>query len=197
MIKDQYKNISEPTSEEEYLINSLELWGIEFEREVKISNLKGDTKSYRIADFYLPEYKLYIEYFGMYNSTKEVRIQYDKKAQVYISNGIPTIFLYPHELGFLEYAFHKKILKVLKVFNFKKELSQYKKNRKNNKIEGPNIWLAGIIISTVLISCIGFMDTGLTANFTIVLIVLLVIIGLVPPSLRHIYGYIKYIIEEQ
>ena len=197
MIKDQYKNISEPTSEEEYLINSLELWGIEFEREVKISNLKGDTKSYRIADFYLPEYKLYIEYFGMYNSTKEVRIQYDKKAQVYISNGIPTIFLYPHELGFLEYAFHKKILKVLKVFNFKKELYQYKKNRKNNKIEGPNIWLAGIIISTVLISCIGFMDTGLTANFTIVLIVLLVIIGLVPPSLRHIYGYIKYIIEEQ
>ena len=120
-----------PTSEEMFIRNYLENQGIKYIAEYKLEGLIEDEKNYRIVDFYLPKFKVYVEYFGMYNSTKPIRTEYDKKAKVYIKNSIPTIFLYPHELGFLDYAFHTKMLKLLRTEKFKdwKNILRYKLSR--------------------------------------------------------------------
>ena len=196
MKEHEINNISEPTSEEEYIINYLDNSGIYFEREVKISNLKNDSKSYRIADFYLEDYEVYVEYFGMYNSSKEVRREYDQKAKIYISNHIPTIFLYPHELGFLEYAFHKKMLKVLKAFNFRKELKRYKIDRLKNKMDTNVGWIIGGLLCSGLLILMYFYETGLNEDFQFAISILLVIFG-ISPIWRYIFGYFKYFRYEE
>lgn len=121
----------EPSSEELFVEDYLMRSGIKFEAECQIDFLKGDEKSYRIVDFYLPRLDIYLEYYGLYNSTKEHRARYDKKTEVYLKNGLKTVILYPHELGFIDHAFHKKTLKVLKLKKFKnwRMLLRYKFNR--------------------------------------------------------------------
>lgn len=115
-----------PTSEELYIQDYLDKIGFKYVCQYKIDDLKEDSKSYRIVDFYLPRLNIYVEYFGMYNSNKVIRENYDRKASVYIKNNKPTVFLYPHELGFLDYAFHSKILKVLRVPKFKNNFTIFK-----------------------------------------------------------------------
>lgn len=119
------------SSEELFITNFLEENDFIFETEKVLKNLKDDHKTYRRADFYLINYKIYVEYFGNYNASKERRAEYDKKVQIYLKNGIPTVFLYPHELGFLDYAFHTKIIKVLQIkkFNLEKQLLRYRVKR--------------------------------------------------------------------
>ena len=120
-----------PTSEEFFVKKYFEDRNIKYEAEYTISKLHDDKKAFRKADFYLLKYGVFVEYFGMYNSTKEIRADYDEKVRVYLKNNLPTVILYPHELGFLDYAFHTKILKVLRLAKFKKSsnLFKYKLNR--------------------------------------------------------------------
>lgn len=105
--------------------------GLKFETGVPLYNLKGDIKKIRRADFKLTNLGVYIEYFGQYNFSEEKRTEYDKKAEVFTKNNIPTVFIYPQELEHLEYAFHFKILEVLKLqkFNLRKSLFLYRLNR--------------------------------------------------------------------
>ena len=49
---------------EEFISIYLEDSKIEFRQEELTEGLAGDSKSYRKADFYLPRYNIYIEYFG-------------------------------------------------------------------------------------------------------------------------------------
>src|SRR5438477_10686364 len=84
------------SSEELFIAAFLRDCNIKYECEVPVTNLHGDSKKYRIADFYLSNLKIYLEYFGQYNSTKERRAEYDKKVEVYLKNNIPTVFIYPH-----------------------------------------------------------------------------------------------------
>ena len=55
----------------------------------------------------------------MYNSTKERRKEYDLKAKTYIENSLPSIFILPEELGYLDYAVHTHIVKLLSRGKFK------------------------------------------------------------------------------
>jgi hypothetical protein len=123
------------SSEEEFIAEYFKKSEIKYDSEVPINNLKNDTKKYRRADFLLPNLKVYVEYYGHYNATKERRDEYDLKSKVYVENNIPTVFLYPHELGFLDYAFNKKITKVLKLskFDLKWQLFKYRLNRFDKK----------------------------------------------------------------
>ena len=88
---------------------------IEFKREVDILNLNYDDAYYRKADFYLPRYKVYIEFFGKYN-TEKGRIKYQKKKEVYEKNRIPCIYIYPDNLGALEFIFKIRLRKELKKY---------------------------------------------------------------------------------
>tara|TARA_B100000795_G_C22744518_1_gene416761 strand:- start:272 stop:871 length:600 start_codon:yes stop_codon:yes gene_type:complete len=120
-----------PSSEEQFIRNYLDENEIKYIAEYEIYNLKDDKKNSRRVDFYLPRLNIYLEHFGWYNKSKKVREDYDEKARVYIKNSLPTVILYPHELGFLDYALHNKIIKVLRVPKFKNNiiLFRYRLNR--------------------------------------------------------------------
>jgi hypothetical protein len=162
---------NEPSSEELFVSAFLRDCGLNFESEVPIYNLMGDTKKYRVADFKLTDLGVYIEYFGQYNATKLKRAEYDKKVDVYIKNNIPTIFIYPHELGFLEYAFHIKMVKLLKLekFNFSKKLFKYRLNRfKENFLYSSDIGSAfNFSLSVYIFLLVLFIDTGLSSDMEI------------------------------
>src|SRR6056297_1096587 len=141
----------EQSSEEKFIVNYFKSNQIKFESEKKIPKLYGDNKSFRRADFYLPRLRIYVEYFGQYNSTKQRRSEYDKKAEVYFQNHIPTVILYPHELGIIDYAFNWKVVKVLKMrkFSLRRQLFRYRLNRFWEKVGGP-------VFAILFISC-GFI----------------------------------------
>ena len=151
-----------PTSEEMFIRNYLEEQGMKYKAEYKLENLYGDEKSYRKVDFYLPKLKVYVEYFGMYNSTKAVRNEYDKKAKVYIKNSIPTLFLYPHELGFLDYAFHTKMLKLLRTEKFKNNHIMFKYKLSRYLAKGKGYLLPLSLFSLYLAMVFLFNNPGIT-----------------------------------
>ncbi|MCA0152094.1 hypothetical protein [Winogradskyella vincentii] len=121
-----------PTKDEAFVKNYLDSRGIRYKAEYRIDNLKGDLKySYRVVDFYLVNLGTYVEYYGLYNATRKIRAEYDLKTKVYIENNLPTIIIYPHELGYLDFAFHFKLLKLLRIkkFHSTSKILRYKFNR--------------------------------------------------------------------
>lgn len=102
---------------------------IKFQTQVKLEKLKGDNKPYRIADFYLPDYKTYIEYQGQYNKNDEAMLRYNQKKQLYNSNRIPCIYLYPENLGIIDYIYNNRLTVELKKFKLTKELFRHRIRR--------------------------------------------------------------------
>lgn len=95
---------------EDYLTEA----GIDFKREVKISGLKEDYADYRIVDFYLPNYKIYIEFLGRWE-IEENKEKYRKKKEIYTKNNVPCIYIYPDNLGIIDYVFERRIREVFKM----------------------------------------------------------------------------------
>ena len=87
----------------------LEDEGIKFEKQVKIPQLKEDYADYRVADFYMPKYKIYIEFLGKWNDETE-KAKYHRKKEVYVKNNIPCIYVYPENLGALKYLFFMRLV---------------------------------------------------------------------------------------
>jgi hypothetical protein len=75
--------------------------------------------SYKISnpDFYLPDYDVYVEYWGLVNAddnwtrTKYVR-NMKRKMAIYYSNNIKFISIYPRNLENLDWIFRRKFKKV-------------------------------------------------------------------------------------
>ncbi len=109
---------------EEYISQYLEDEGFDYRVQEMIEGLVNDSKSHRLADFYLPKYKVYIEYFGQWNVEAQ-RERYMEKRRAYIANKIPCIFLYPENLGILNFIFHKRLVHVLERYKMEKELKAY------------------------------------------------------------------------
>tara|TARA_R110000868_G_scaffold113428_3_gene304450 strand:+ start:543 stop:1118 length:576 start_codon:yes stop_codon:yes gene_type:complete len=106
--------------------------GITFEAEKPIVGLRNDSKTYRKADFYLPKLDIYVEFLGMWNNTKEDRERYREKKEVYFMNSIPCIYIYPENLGIIEFTFPRRAMQALKKHQKNKELLRYKLS---------NLWL--------------------------------------------------------
>lgn len=121
---------------EEFICEFLESEGIDYRQEEIIEKLKNDTKNHRVADFYLPKYKIYIEYFGQWNVESQ-KDRYREKRQCYIDNKIPCIIFYPENLGIIDYLFYKRLVYVLNRYKMEQELrsfrwDQFKKHRLGN-----------------------------------------------------------------
>jgi hypothetical protein len=121
---------------EEFICEFLESEGIEYRHEEIIEKLKNDTKNHRVADFYLPKYKVYIEYFGQWNVESQ-KDRYREKRQCYIDNKVPCIIFYPENLGIIDYLFYKRLVYVLNRYKMEKEhrsfrFDQFKKHRGGN-----------------------------------------------------------------
>ncbi len=107
---------------EELIEEYLDEGAINFKPEVKIENLKGDSFPYRKVDFYLPQYKVYVEFFGRWNASKDAKNKYNEKKRVYELNNIPCVYLYPDNLGILNFIFKKRLKGVLKKHNMRWQL---------------------------------------------------------------------------
>ena len=89
---------------------------IKFEREYVLNSLQNDSKSFRVADFYLPEYNVFVEFFGRWNLDKN-KEKYRIKKRVYEQNRIPCVFIYPDNLGILNFIFKRRLKFELKKYN--------------------------------------------------------------------------------
>lgn len=119
------------TKGERFIENYLFKSSIKYIEQYKINDLLGDTKSYRVADFYLPHLGFYIEYEGLNNKSKEYRNQYENKRKIYIQNGKPTIFLVPEDLGILDFAIDSEIKRLFKYSKYRSpwQVIRYSLNR--------------------------------------------------------------------
>lgn len=123
---------------------------IKFQVQKKLI-LRNDPKSYRLADFYLPQFDIYVEFFGLWN--KQVKDEdYREKKKIYHENEIPCIYVYPENLGIIDFIFEKRIKEVLDYYKREDSLKKYKNYKmkrwvKENFIErsfyffGALIWL--------------------------------------------------------
>ncbi|MFA7380908.1 MAG: hypothetical protein WC150_10615 [Bacteroidia bacterium] len=109
---------------EEYIADYLRQVNIKFIQQCRITNLTGDTYQFRVADFYLPDYKVYIEFEGLYNNPEHKK-NYQEKSKIYATNNIPCVYIFPENLGFIYFAFDKRIQKEMKKYNLTKELRRY------------------------------------------------------------------------
>ena len=80
---------------------------------------KGLFFNYKISspDFYLPDYGVYVEYWGLVNADdSRTRKQYvrnmKRKMAIYYKNNIKFISIYPRNLNNLDWIFRKKFKKV-------------------------------------------------------------------------------------
>lgn len=142
-------NGGKPSEGEEYIADFLKLYKIKFEEQKPIVGLINDTKKYRVADFYLKDYKVYIEYNGHYRDNRE---HYDEKIKVYNKNKIPCIHLYPENLGVLDYMLDKRLITVLKKSKLDGELKKYKWFKFKNTSQESMAIVTGMLLLIILLS---------------------------------------------
>ncbi len=133
---------------EEYLQDFFEAIGIKSQLEKEIPGLLGDCKQYRKADFFLPEFNMYVEFLGMRSIA--AREEYNIKKNVYQANNIPCVYIYPENLGIIKYIFDKRIQVELFNKNLYKELRRYRifKLKSSGEFQGR---VAGIIATSFVI----------------------------------------------
>jgi len=85
----------------------------------KEARRKGLIFSSKISnpDFYLPDYNVYVEYWGLVNADDDwTRKQYvrnmKRKMAIYYKNNIKFISIYPRNMNNLDWIFRKKFKKV-------------------------------------------------------------------------------------
>lgn len=123
MNQDAIPKEEEKISEGEiYIQEFLEEENIKYIFGRKIDFLVGDNKAYRVADFYIPRYNLYVEFCGRWNKNEEERKRYNEKRNVYDKNNVACIYLYPDNLGWIKYLFNYRAMKELKDRGKKKDL---------------------------------------------------------------------------
>ena len=123
-------NIKEPSEGELFISEYLKAKDISFKREVRLNNLKFDENfKYRDADFFLKKYGVYIEFNGRWNNSKEDRVRYRAKKEVYRKNNLPCIYLYPENLGIIDFVFTKRLIVELKKKYLIKQLRLFQLKR--------------------------------------------------------------------
>ncbi len=176
------------TEGEEFIAHFLREERIKFRPEVKIDNLKGDDKAYRVADFYLPGYNVYLEFFGLWNVSEERRTQYKEKMTIYSKNNIPCIYIYPENLGILQYCFDYRMKKELIKHHLKKKLFRYRL-RLLLLEKGSAFFYLFLSIFLLIFSDYKTSPETNTAWMVLWSCVLLYQVG------RLIHGYVKYFIR--
>ena len=114
---------------------------IEYDSTVKLNNLKEDSKNQRRPDFYLPKYKTYVEFNGRWNISDEEKERYREKKAVYYNNDIPCVYLYPENLGIIDFVFTNRLIEQLKEHSLKKELFRFQIKRFIDDRGGIFVWL--------------------------------------------------------
>jgi len=128
-LKIKYINMgkNEETAGEDLIADFLEEKAFNFKRYPIVPNLTEDSKFFREADFFLPEYKVYIEFLGQWNDPDHKK-RYKQKMRAYYKNTVPCIYIWPDNLGTLEWILRRRLREVLLKYNKKFILFKYEWN---------------------------------------------------------------------
>jgi hypothetical protein len=136
------KKIKKASEGELFISEYFKFKNISFEREVRLNNLKYDDNfKYRDADFFLKKYGVYIEFNGLWNNSKEDRVRYRVKKEVYRKNNLPCIYLYPENLGIIDFVFSKRLIEELNKKSMTKQLRMFQFKRLIDDRGSLFIWL--------------------------------------------------------
>lgn len=96
-----------------------------------------------LADFYLPKFDVYIEFFGNYENPDRNQ-EYKEKKRIYKENNIPCIYIWPNNLGIFNWIFKERLRAVFMEQKrnwmlFKFELGEFLKE----------VWLALFILAGI------------------------------------------------
>ncbi len=120
--KSPKEEANEPSEGELFLQEYFESEGITAKREKPIIGLKNDSRLHRKADFYLSNYGIYVEFLGRWFVSEEEKNRYREKKKVYQDNNIPCIFLYPENLGIIDFILPTRAIKEFKKHGLTKGL---------------------------------------------------------------------------
>lgn len=67
------------TEGEKFLCEFFKSEKIKFQSQVRLDNIHSDSRSFRVADFYLPKFKVYVEFCGCWNASEEHKAVYKEK----------------------------------------------------------------------------------------------------------------------
>jgi hypothetical protein len=157
----------------------LENENIKYKKQVKIPNLKGDYADYRVADFFIPKYKVYLEFLGEWNN-HESRDKYKKKKELYKNSHIPCIYIYPDNLGTLQFLFYMRLREEFKKHpELKLQLLKYKLTICSQEIGW--IWLiwfllTGLVIFAVNIPRLKLIVTPISALLIFAVFIIAIIL---------------------
>lgn len=112
------------------LLDSLE---IEFNYEFPIAIVEEDGKAKLwYPDFYLKEYQIVVEYFGMYAHNEEYKKNAEHKKEIYKSCGIQFVPVYHINKNWEEYLLKSIMMhQEMKAKKIKKLLDTYTKKKKD------------------------------------------------------------------
>lgn len=65
-------------------------------------------------DFFLPEFNVFVEYWGMIDDPEYKKNSYDRKKKLYKDNSLDFISLYPKNMDNLDFVFTSKLLDLIK-----------------------------------------------------------------------------------
>jgi hypothetical protein len=157
-----------PTEGEEMIKDFLLESNIKYEEQKKIPTLKNDSKKFRIADFYLPRFDIYLEFLGDWEK-EEGEDRYKEKMRVYRENNISCIYIWPNNLGSLNWIFKERL---------RAKLLECKKYRMLFLFEIEKIWRTEWISFMIALIILGTITQNLFKNIWITLgtIITLIII---------------------
>jgi hypothetical protein len=139
------------TEGERIIAYFLDEQGIKYEKEVEIRNLQGDSKAYRIADFYLPKFRVFVEFLGQWDHP-DYKKAYKEKMDTYEYNEKPCIYIYPDNLGTLNDIFRMRLQEQLNKFpelKWQRFLFKFDKLRKFI-LACLTLWTAGVLLIIVI-----------------------------------------------
>lgn len=121
---------------ERHIRTTLDEMGVSYQKEKLLDNLKEDSKEFRIADFYLPEFDVYIEYFGGWEKSdpderRKEQKRCEDKRHVYNINNIKCIYIYPKQLKYLKRAIELE----LRNYGYPKKVQDKNDGRKKYSIK--------------------------------------------------------------
>jgi hypothetical protein len=157
---------NEDSEGEELIREFLDDKAIEAMPKKIIPNLRDDDREFREADFYLPKYDVYVEFLGQWNDPEHQR-RYRQKMAVYYKNKIPCVYLWPDNLGTLDWMLKRRIRQVL--LRYKKWWYLFKYEWDNYSVEN------GWFILLMIIGIFYFKD--LTGRLILLVLLLLSLFG--------------------
>ncbi|MFT4308214.1 MAG: hypothetical protein ACMXYM_02485 [Candidatus Woesearchaeota archaeon] len=147
------KSTIEASEGEDFIAEFLDEKGYDFKQEYMLEGLKNDTKrNHRRADFFLPRYGACIEFLGKWDDPKE-REEYKTKMSVFFQNRVPCVYIWPDNLGTLDWTLRRRIRESLLKFNKRWSLFIFEFD-----LFLRQVWIPAVLLVLVLFSVDGFWN---------------------------------------